>query len=119
MQALQVSLTGGVWEWSAPPSMVTHPSSYRCHKGCAVRAPHSCGLPPELMKFFRQQYLKKSSGSSFDAPNPTEPYSTRPPITRGHTYDADTRETKEMKEEFIIPELSKEPTKGQFQLQGK
>ena len=65
------------------------------------------------MKFFRQQYLKKGSGSSFDAPNPTEPYSTRPPITRGHTYDADTREAKE---EFIIPELSKEPTKGQLQL---
>jgi hypothetical protein len=68
------------------------------------------------MNFFRQQYLKKGSGGSFDAPNPTEPYSVRPPITRGHTFDADTRE---MKEEFIIPELSKEPTKGQLWLQGQ
>lgn len=62
------------------------------------------------MNFFRQQVLKKGSAGSFDTPlSSSEPYATRPTITRGHTYDADTRETED---EFIIPELSKEPTKG-------
>ena len=62
------------------------------------------------MNFFRQQYLKKGPSSSFDSPSSSEPYARRPTITRGQTYDADTRETAE--EEFIIPELSKEPAKG-------
>lgn len=65
------------------------------------------------MNFFRQQFQKKGSSSthSFDGPpSSSEPYATRPSITRGHTYDADTRDPGE--EEFIIPELSKEPTKG-------
>lgn len=67
------------------------------------------------MNFFRQQFHKKGSSSnrSFDTPtcSSSEPYATRPTITRGHTYDADTRDPAE--EEFIIRELSKEPTKGQ------
>ena len=86
-------------------------SSYRCHKGCAEKAPHSCGLPRELMNFFRQQLLNKTSPSaSFDnIISSTEPYSARPGMRRGSTYDADTRESEE---DFIIPELTKEPTKG-------
>lgn len=65
------------------------------------------------MNFFRQQFHKKGSSSnrSFDTPSSSEPYATRPTITRGHTYDADTRDPAE--EEFIIRELSKEPTKGE------
>ena len=59
------------------------------------------------MNFFRQQYLRK--GSSIDGcPSSSEPYARRPTITRGQTYDADTREAEEV---FVIPELSKEPTK--------
>ena len=63
------------------------------------------------MNYFRQQLLVKTSSSSFDnvSPSPSEPYSPRPPIQRGSTYDADTRENSS---EFIIPELTKEPTKG-------
>lgn len=64
------------------------------------------------MKFFRQQILKKGSSSSFDAPSSSEPFARRPTITRGQTYDPDTRETAE--DEFIIPELSKEPAKGWY-----
>lgn len=71
------------------------------------------------MNFFRQQFHKKGSSSTrsfdtpscFDTPSSSEPYATRPAITRGHTYDADTRDPAE--EEFIIPELSKEPIKGE------
>ena len=62
------------------------------------------------MNFFRQQYLKKGS-SSIDSniTSSSVPYATRPTISRGQTYDADTRD--QVEEEFIIPELSKEPTK--------
>ena len=64
------------------------------------------------MNFFRQQYLKKGPTScSFDSPSSSEPYARRPTITRGQTYDGDTRESNE--DEFIIPELSREPAKGE------
>lgn len=117
MQALPVSTTAHSSYTILTSYYLSFLASYRCHKGCASKAPHSCGLPPELVKYFRQQYLKKGCSNSFDCPTTTtttstsssEPYARRPTISRGQTYDPDTRENSDG---FEIQELSKEPTKG-------
>lgn len=100
------------------------PHRYKCHKGCATKAPPTCGLPQELMNYFRKQVAMTSSmerladqrvdSTSTErladqrvdwVQSPSERSTPRPTIERSNTYDLDTREP-----EFLIQNLASEPT---------
>ena len=84
---------------------------YKCHKNCAAQAPPSCGLPKELMNFFRKHINLASSTERLaeqrvdpQVQSPMEWTPSRPPMERSSTFDLDTRD------QFYIPDLASEPT---------
>ena len=85
---------------------------YRCHKTCAEKAPHNCGLPRELIDYFRKQVVLTStpSRSSENYVSTTEAHSTRPRLEKVSTV-SEPDSGKEM--EFPIQELTKEPTNSE------
>lgn len=91
---------------------------YKCHKSCAAKAPPSCGLPQELMNYFRKHLAMTSSMERLAdqrvepaAQSPSERSTPRPPIERSNTYDLDTRDSRDP--EFLIQDLASEPTNSE------
>lgn len=85
---------------------------YKCHKTCAAKAPASCGLPQELMNYFRKHISMTSSLERLAdqrvesaVQSPSERSTPRPPMERSNTYDLDTRDPG-----FLIQDLASEPT---------
>ena len=69
------------------------------------------------MDFFRQQVQLTSSPASMDSYiSSSDHYAQRPHLEKSSTYDADTREVLQdstgAQDQFVIQELTREPTKG-------
>ena len=89
---------------------------YRVHKACAERAPHNCGLPRELIDYFRKQVVLTSalSPSNENFVSPSEGHSARPPLQKVSTVSEP--DSGKENDHFVIHELSKEPSKSEFVL---
>ena len=87
---------------------------YRVHKGCAEKAPHNCGLPRELIDYFRKQVVLTSalSPSNENFVSSSEGHSARPPLQKVSTVSEP--DSGKENDQFIIQELSKEPSKSKF-----
>lgn len=83
------------------------------HKACAEKAPHNCGLPRELIDYFRKQVVLTSalSPSNENFVSPSEGHSVRPPLQKVSTV---SEPDGGRDNEFVIHELSKEPSKSEL-----
>ena len=87
---------------------------FRVHKACAEKAPHNCGLPRELIEYFRRQVVLTSalSPSNENFVSPSEGHSARPPLQKVSTVSEP--DSGKENDQFVIHELSKEPSKSEF-----